>query len=235
MASKIGIGGLLLTLYVLGATNACFDPPPIILQEVVPDTLINPIEYLLFGASTISCTDSDSFSSFEYNQLKEGDLILRRGFGNISDFIADFLDEKYPLTHAGILIQTAQKEKNVWHATASNEHQGIVAQSLKNFCRDSHLGSLVVVRLKSTPLETKAILLRARQLKQRHLPFDFAFDHHSDSASYCIEFIRNCYLDVLNKDYFPNKKSASGIEVLGMNNFFNTQHFDCIINHFDSL
>lgn len=39
-------------------------------------------------------------------QISEGDIILRRGYGFFSDFIADNLNENsYDVTHAGILYK----------------------------------------------------------------------------------------------------------------------------------
>ena len=231
--------GIITSLIVLGFCLGCTGDRPKKLitldsKQAPQDSLINPIQYLLFGSSNPSTIDTDSFSINEYHLLKEGDIILRRGFGNISDFIADFLDEEYPVTHAGLLVKPNNKPAEVWHTSATEDHNGTIAQPLEVFCNNSQAGSLIVVRLKNNLHAPALSVQKAQQIMLQNRPFDFRFDHCSDDKLYCLEFLRNCYLDAYQYDYFPKIKTAQGIEVLQMDNFFNSNNFDCIINHYDS-
>lgn len=203
-------------------------------DKVLKDTIINPLKYLLFGSNHPKNLPSDSLTQAELMQLRDGDLLLRRGYGTISDFIADYLEEKYPLTHAGILLDAQTSSPKVMHCIANKESNGIIVETLANYCQASQAGSLVAVRLKGKQDQQEAVLKIANNIRKSNPPFDFSFNHNCDSALYCLELIRNVYLQLFQKDYFSNTKSADGISVLRMNNFFNEQYFYCIFNHFDS-
>lgn len=47
---------------------------------------------------------SDKLSSAEVAMLCNGDIILRKGFGFVSNKIVEILDETYSLSHCGIVV-----------------------------------------------------------------------------------------------------------------------------------
>ena len=56
---------------------------------------------------TISIADKykDAKPKFDYSILEEGDIILKRGIGQVSTLMIKYLDEKIPLSHCGIIIK----------------------------------------------------------------------------------------------------------------------------------
>lgn len=194
----------------------------------------NPSQYLLFGNGKPKVTLSDSLTVEELNLLQDGDILLRKGFGSISDFIADFLAEKYPVTHCAFVINTKSKSKQVLH-TASNEiANSLYIESLEQYVRQSALGSLVLVRLNCSTQKKQAVLQKAHQLLAKKIPFDMGFDDRDNQALYCIELMRDIFLEVFEEDLLAKRTSKNTIDVLSMDNFFNPLHFELIFNHFDS-
>lgn len=230
--------GLLLTV-VLFCFSACKSSSsestassnPILWDTTMP----NPAQYLLFGNGKTQSTRSDSLTFEELEQLQEGDILLRKGFGATSTFIADFLDETYPVTHCAFVIKTQNKSKQVLH-TASNETVNhIHIEPLEHYVRQSSFGSLVLVRLNCSKEKKEAVLQKAQQLLAKKIPFDMGFDDRDNQALYCIEFLRNIFLDVFKEDLLPKRTHRNTIDVLSMDNFFNSVHFEVIFNHFDSV
>jgi len=198
-------------------------------------TMPNPSQYLLFGSGKAQTTLSDSLTIQEVALLQEGDILLRKGFGPISDFIADFLAETYPLTHCAFVINTKSKTKQVLH-TASNETVNhIHVELLEQYVRQSRRGSLVLVRLRCSKEKKEQVLQKAHQLLAKKIPFDLGFNDRDPQALYCIEFMRDIFLDVFGKDLCSKRNSKNNLDVLSMDNFFNSAHFEVIFNHFDSV
>lgn len=230
--------GLLLTvvLFCFSACKSSSTESAIINPTMLWDTSMpNPTQYLLFGNGKPPTTLSDSLTLAELNLLQEGDILLRKGFGSISSFIADFLNETYPVTHCAFVINTQNNAKQVLH-TASNESANTVyIEPLEQYIQQSVRGSLVLVRLQYSKEKKEQVLQKAYQLLAKKIPFDMGFNDQDEQALYCIELMRNVFLDVFEEDLLPKRSKKNAIDVLSMNNFFNTEHFEVIFNHFDSV
>jgi len=229
--------GLLLTVVLFyfsacksSSTEFTTNSHPVLWDTTMP----NPTQYLLFGSGKSQSTLPDSLTVYELDMLQEGDILLRKGFGSISDFIADFLEETYPITHCAFVINTKSKSKQVLH-TASNETiNSIHVEPLEQYVQQSFLGSLVLVRLKCSKEKKEQVLQKSYQLLAKKIPFDMGFNDRDNQALYCIEFMRNIFLDVFEEDLLPKRSRKNNLDVLSMDNFFNPTHFEVIFNHFDS-
>jgi hypothetical protein len=230
--------GLLLTV-VLFCFSACKNSLPESItsnHQVVWDTTMpNPTQYLLFGNGKKKSTLFDSLSIQELDQLQEGDILLRKGFGSISDFIVDFLDETYPVTHCGFVVNTKSKSNQVLHTASNKTTNNVYIESLEQYVQQSALGSLVLVRLNCSDEKKEQVLHKAYQLLEEKIPFDMGFDDTDKQALYCIELMRNVFLEVFEEDLLPKRTHRNTIDVLSMDNFFNSAHFEVIFNHFDSV
>jgi len=199
-------------------------------------TMPNPTQYLLFGNGKPQTTQSDSLTLDELHMFQEGDILLRKGFGSISNFIADFLDETYPVTHCAFVINTQNNSSiKVLHIASNQTTNNIHIESLDQYVQQSVLGSLVLVRLNYSEKKKQAVLQKAYQLLKEKIPFDMGFDDQDDQALYCIELMRNIFLTVFEKDLLPKRNCKNTIDVLSMDNFFNPIHFEVLFNHFDSI
>src|SRR5690606_6025738 len=91
----------------------------------------------------------------DFGLLREGDFILRRGFGFFSDMIARRLnDSSIDVTHAGILV-LKDGEWHVIHSLSSDVTpvDGMQIQDLKTFLHYSMPGKIIVTRTKNASFE----------------------------------------------------------------------------------
>ena len=90
-----------------------------------------------------------SLSKKELSLLKDGDIVLRYGYGMVSDLIVKNLKEPYTISHCGIVCK--RKDSTiVIHSVSSSvsNFDGLQYQSIKSFIYDSKRNSLIVIRYK---------------------------------------------------------------------------------------
>ena len=117
----------------------------------------------------------------EYAMLKDGDFILRHGYGLVSDGIANTMNEEFHVSHCAILVQsdTAKNGFRVIHSVSQSlsPYDGVQEQWFPRFIRDSQRNSIMVVRFKLVNDSTRHIISDAAlSYLQRQVPFDHAFD-----------------------------------------------------------
>lgn len=240
MAIIYSYKGLLLTVVLCCFLGACTSSSVAnekqrVVTTTWDSTLPNPTQYLLFGSGKKIALPSDSLSDFERTLLRNGDILLRKGYGNISDYIADFLREKYAVTHCAFIINIQSQVPLVLHTISSNQHNGMLIEPLTSYIKQSQANSLVAVRLKASETQIQQVLEKAHLFVQKKIPFDMKFDDRNNQALYCIEMMRDIFLEVFQENWLPNRTNKNTIDVLSMNNFFDTTRFNLIFNHFDSL
>ncbi len=174
----------------------------------------------------------------ELKLIKEGDFILRRGFGFFSDYISTNLnDGSIDVTHAGIIT----KENDslfVIHSLSSDisDIDGVQKQTLSNFLLYSAPHKIIVTRLKDADsICGKNITERAKYyLKQR-----VAFDHHgnydNDKELYCTEMIWKILEKDLKVVHLPTAPEARKKLFYSMTPMYSTKYFDIIINQYQGI
>ena len=106
-------------------------------------------------------------SPSQIGQIKEGDIILRRGYGYFSDMIAERLNQKpFDVTHSGIIV----KEHGKWiviHSLSSDVSSinGVQKQALEDFLMHSQPNKLLITRFKSDIIKTNDEI---NQMKESH-------------------------------------------------------------------
>lgn len=175
------------------------------------------------------------FSETEMQQLQPGDIILRRGYGFISDMVArSFTNNGYEVTHAGILIN----EKNEWkvyHSLSSDvtDKDGVQKQSLNTFLDHSYPDKLLVVRLKNFTTETEHQLTAlVKAYEQAHIPFDKNGNYNDASEMFCTEFIIQVYGKDLKLLELPEKEQDKKDYYYSLSSLYDTLYFDKVINKF---
>ncbi len=171
----------------------------------------------------------------EISKLKDGDIILRHGFGLVSDLIVEQLDENYDLSHCAILCKDSN-HYYVIHSVSSSVSpaDGVQSQELEPFIRDSWKNSVVVVRYKgdTTKGSNSGLSRRARAYLKQEIPFDNSFDINDSSEFYCTELLWKCimneYGDDILMDHFNKRKDHMRFDT-----FLDTARFQIIINHQD--
>jgi hypothetical protein len=173
-----------------------------------------------------------SLSEKEYNEIQEGDIILRHGYGLVSDLIVEQLKEKYDLSHCGIVVKT-DTGLAVIHSVSSSVSNvdGVQAQDLKSFIEESHYNSVVVIRYKSRINKPNtAIARKAKDYLAQKIPFDEAFDINDSSEFYCTELLWKVILNEYGDDIMAGKNNLRK-DHLRFDTFLDTTKFAIIINH----
>jgi len=198
--------------------------------------LLAVVPLLAFGMWWMKIRDEEeravryALSDAELALLQDGDIILRRGSGMVSDMIAGMLNEDHDLSHCGILV-LRDGVFRVVHAVSNNisDHDGMQVHGLQEFVRQSRPGSLVVCRLR-TDRDRSVISRRAiRYLKQR-VPFDHHFDRTDSSSFYCSELPWRILRDEFGVDIFADAADG-GLEAFRFGRFMDPRWFDVVLDH----
>jgi hypothetical protein len=155
--------------------------------------------YLFFKWDEISEKESiklninESKLSLEsYSKIQEGDFILRRGHGMISDLIASHINKgNLDVTHVGILHKISD-EWHVIHSMSSevSHFDGVQIQPLHRFLFDSKPYKTTVTRLKNISiLQAKEISNKALHYAEIKVPFDSYGDLDDGSKLFCTELV----------------------------------------------
>lgn len=175
---------------------------------------------------------SASLSVIESNLLKEGDLLLRKGYGWVSDRIADFLDEELRITHCGLILTEGYSEPHVLHSLSNDKVNGVFVETLKSYLKESQNGSLVGVRIKCNEQKRAEMVKESKRLLAKKVPFDLSFNDADTSSMYCAEFFCYVFKNVWYRDLLPEKFNLFGMKAIRMRNFLNPKDFDILFNQF---
>lgn len=195
-------------------------------------TSVNALKLNIALFSSNKNAAAAKLDSFELNKLKEGDFLLRKGYGWISDRIADMLNEELRITHCGLLLKTGFDEPHVLHCMSNDKINGIFVESLSSYLKESQHGSLIAVRIKDTE-KCEAVVLESKRLLAKKMPFDLAFNDADTSSFYCAELFAYVFKNIWGKDLFPEKINIFGMRAIRMRNFLNEAVFDIIFNQFE--
>lgn len=169
----------------------------------------------------------------EIDSLQDGDILLRHGFGVVSDAISRGLNEEYAVSHCAIVRKPTQDSIVVIHSVSSSlsDVDGVQSVGIKRFIRESKPNSVILVRFQDPSGKSNSLLSqRADYYLQKQVPFDNAFDIKDSSKFYCTELLWKCILDeygidILNVDQ-PDQLNANKFGV-----FWKSEYFNVIFNH----
>lgn len=167
----------------------------------------------------------------EKNKINNGDIILRRGYGLVSDYIANSFNEKYKITHSGIIIKNNNKIE-VIHSESSSilVTEGIQIQDLDDFTDAGHKNSVIIVRYKKCkPNEYKNITDRAQYYLSKKIPFSYILRPKDTTKMFCSEVIWHIFLDEFDTNIFLSENNETNF--YQFKNFLDTTFFDVILNH----
>lgn len=175
-------------------------------------------------------TSSYSLTHQEIEQLKHGDIIMRKGYGLVSRVIATKLQGDYELSHCGVVIEREGMKYVVHTVSASySEIDGVQVQTISDFIRQSKPGSVVVNRFTDEALAGETVTGVMGYLK-RSMPFDNNFDITDTSALYCTELIWRSLLERTGVDLFEGRYENEA-DLYSFDVFFNSALFETVLNH----
>lgn len=173
--------------------------------------------------------------SVDFDQLEEGDFILRRGYGFFSDMIAQHLNTKeFDVTHSGILT----KKGNEWYVIHSlssdvSDVDGMQIQKLSLFLKYSQPHKILITRLKNVSLQQRKLIpVEGLKLLELKVPFDHQGDIEDDSKMYCTEMIWYILEKKLQLVKIPTKKKERENFFFSMKCMYDTAYFDIIIDKY---
>lgn len=122
----------------------------------------------------------------EKSLLQNGDIILRKGEGILSNFICDYLADTINISHCGILIKNRQGLQVIHTLSADvSDTDGLQICSLDLFTSESVKSSIIVVRCKTDT--TSLITSQALHYLKLRKPFDRHFNLQDSSSFFCSE------------------------------------------------
>jgi len=165
---------------------------------------------------------------FDYSILEDGDIVLKRGVGQVSSLIIKFLNEEVPLSHCGIIV-IEESKCSVIHSLAKEYSgiDGIQKTSLTKFLSDAKLKDTYFVRHISPEQIRKKIAEKAMMYLDKKIPFDYNFDNSDTTTFYCLEFLDHTLKTVLKKELVQRKKVGQS-EALLLNSLLDTSNFEII-------
>jgi hypothetical protein len=173
-----------------------------------------------------------SLSKEEIANIKDGDIILRYGFGLVSDLIVEQLKEQYDVSHCAIICKD-DTNICVIHSVSSSlsDVDGVQSQDLKSFIHESHRNSVIILRYKSKiNKDNSYISKRAKDYLKKQIGFDNAFDISDSTQFYCSELPWKVILNEYNDDILLGKNQERK-DHLRFDTFLDTSRFEIIINH----
>ncbi len=168
----------------------------------------------------------------DHELLREGDVVLRRGKGIISESLRHFSLQDPSYSHAGILV----REQDRWmvvHAIGGEDNptDKLKKESLAAFCRSDLSSAMGIIRLDLTPADR----VRLKRIVERTLEagpyFDSDFDLASDDRLYCTEFVYKAVLAATGDRKFLPLTRLSGREYVACDNLYLNEHARIIYSY----
>lgn len=127
-------------------------------------------------------------SKFPSIQLKDGDIILRRGYGVDSTISTNFSQGEKRYSHVGFISQT-DKGTFVIHVVEDKEKSlnGLYIESLGDFL--DKVSIWAIYRYNFSQKNSKKLMNYIDDLKKKNITFDIEFNLDDDEKMYCSEFI----------------------------------------------
>lgn len=127
-------------------------------------------------------------SKFPSIQLKDGDIILRRGYGVDSTISTNFSQGEKRYSHVGFIRET-DKGTFVIHVVEDKEKglNGLYIESLGDFL--DKVSIWAIYRYNFSQSNSKKLMNYIDDLKKKNITFDIEFNLDDDEKMYCSEFI----------------------------------------------
>lgn len=156
--------------------------------------------------------------------LQNGDIILRKGEGFLSQFICNQLNDTIDVSHCGIIIRN-QDQLQVIHALSKDvsDIDGVQSCSIDQFTQESVKASTYIVRFKGD--STHLLASQAQYYLSIRKPFDRLFDLHDTTSFFCSELVFHILKTYLGKDLMQGQSTPK------FSLFLNPEIFDIIYSN----
>lgn len=176
-----------------------------------------------------------NLSESEYSRIHAGDIILRLGYGTVSESISKILNEEYKISHCGIIVpcDSCRNNYKVIHSVSSSLSpiDGVQDDCLDIFIKNSQPNSIIVTRYRNLDSnDINKLISWANYYLKEGIPFDHSFDVNDSSSFYCTELLLHIFANA--NIFLPNKYLENkNMDRLKFNYFWDSNYFEIIINH----
>lgn len=171
-------------------------------------------------------------SKTEKGLLHDGDIVMRKGYGFVSDQIVRFSNAPFEVSHCG-MIRKRNDSLYVMHSVSSSYSKidGMQMYPLDYFLAESKPNTFIAVRYKANDETIQKLSDAMLNYVKLQKPFDHGFDKADTTAFYCTEVFEHVFKKVENSNLWDKHEHQS---VLSLSAFFDTCCFSPVINHFVS-
>jgi len=160
-----------------------------------------------------------------YDNLQEGDIIIRKGGGPLSFHLMNYSKEEY--THSGILVREGGEWiviHTIGGTSAPDAIDGMQSMKLVDFVPDATDSMLFICRPIFIDSAGPKIAERARHYLDLEVPFDHRFSVFTTDELYCTELLFYIFRDIGGKDIFVIEKKHKSY-MLMFSTFFREKNF----------
>ncbi|MEZ4722008.1 MAG: YiiX/YebB-like N1pC/P60 family cysteine hydrolase [Flavobacteriales bacterium] len=161
--------------------------------------------------------------------IREGDVILKCGYGSISELITKFLGEEIKISHCAIVVKDDEGNFIMAQSISGQleDTDGVQTATLKRFLQDVRPNSFFLLRHISHETDAASIASKTHQLVGQKIPFDHSFDNTDTTSLYCSEFVNLIFRQQYGKDCFDVVKKGD-LTVYSFNSLLNNPDFNKI-------
>lgn len=161
------------------------------------------------------------FTSIDCSDLKNGDVILRKGRGFISDVLRNFSLHDRTFSHAGILFKVGSSW-NVFHIEGGDGSavDGVRWEPVQDFCNPMVSDAVAVFRITDEDAVRASLLDVCVEMTHRHPTFDTRFDLSSLDRLYCTELVALAFRQASRGGISLPLTSISGLEYISCENLY---------------
>ncbi|HEC29515.1 MAG TPA: hypothetical protein ENI65_08015 [Gammaproteobacteria bacterium] len=167
------------------------------------------LAWLLASTLALSGQAQAVGQSLRLTGVQNGDLILRRGKGMMSDIAASFSISDRRFSHVGIAVMKNRKAYVV-HSIQDDDkgYNGVVREPLSDFLGD--VSDWAVYRLKLDRQQQNKLARTASRYAHQHIAFDTRFDLDSSNVMYCTELVWRASAEVSQPNLIQPTAQKSG-------------------------
>jgi hypothetical protein len=206
-------------------------------MSVKYNTAFSLLMIVLFSA--VSCTQNKSKEKnqninpqqCDFTGLETGDIVLKRGFGKISNLITQYFNEKVPISHCGIIVVNNDSTFIV-HSVAKSyaRKDGVQTILFRDFLKDCQKDYFYIVRQKAPAADRQKFASKAIEFTQMNITFDENANNESKEQMSCTELIYWCQKETFGKSDLTTM-SIAGKDLFVFNGLLDSSKFE-IIKHY---
>lgn len=161
------------------------------------------------------------------DQLKGGEIILRKGNGILSSQLIQILNEEIPLSHCGMVIKS-DTSLYVIHAISDdyNGRDGVQPCTLNKFVAHAIDSSIIIIRPNYSDSILNLMQKDAMRYVKMEKTFDYQFNLDDTTQYYCTELLKHIFTNTVKEDIYPTRKLPNGFDNLYFIDFFNETYFE---------